>query len=64
IDGITYIDELLPPGTLADVAVEEVVDDYDFRASLVGVAELPVTARTERVGRSLPMVSGTGSYGR
>jgi len=64
IDGITYIDELLPPGTLADVAVEEVVDDYDFRASLVRVAELPVTARTERVGRSLPMVSGTGSYGR
>ena len=65
IDGITYIDEILPPGTLADVAVEEVVDDYDFRASLVRIAEIPMAVRTSRAGRLLPMAGlGTGSYGR
>ncbi len=65
IDGVTYIDELLPPGTLVDVAVEEVVDDYDFRASLVRVAGLPAVRSMSGARRSLPMVaSSAGSYGR
>ena len=65
IDGVTHLDEALPPGTLAEVAVEEVVDDYDFRASLIRVA-LPAGApERRRVRRELPMSPVTiGSYGR
>ena len=65
IDGITYIDEALPPGTLAEVAVAEVIDDYDFRASLIRVA-LPAGApERRRARRALPMSQITiGSYGR
>jgi ribosomal protein S12 methylthiotransferase len=65
IDGVTHLDEALAPGTLAEVAVEEVVDDYDFRASLIRIA-LPVGSRERRrVRRELPMGQVTiGSYGR
>src|SRR5690349_11384005 len=40
IDGITYLSvdgTTISPGSLVDVAVERVVDDFDFRASLVRV---------------------------
>ena len=65
IDGVTQIDEALPPGTIAEVAVEEVVDDYDFQASLIRVA-LPVGAeKGQRAPRQLPIKQLTiGSYGR
>jgi len=65
IDGITHLDEALAPGTLAEVAVEEVVDDYDFRVSLIRVA-LPAGApERRRARRELPMSQITiGSYGR
>ena len=63
IDGITTLDEKLQPGDFADVAVNEVVDDYDFNATLVRrIVSVPRDAsRVER--RSLPMAS-IGSYGR
>jgi ribosomal protein S12 methylthiotransferase len=65
IDGITQIDEALPPGTIAEVAVEEVVDDYDFQASVIRVS-LPVgVPERRRVSRELPVRQPTiGSYGR
>ncbi|HEU4747295.1 MAG TPA: MiaB/RimO family radical SAM methylthiotransferase, partial [Gemmatimonadaceae bacterium] len=65
IDGVTHLDEALAPGTLAEVAVEEVVDDYDFRASLIRVA-LPAGApERRRTRRELPLSQTTiGSYGR
>jgi ribosomal protein S12 methylthiotransferase len=65
IDGITHLDEALPPGTIAEVAVEEVVDDYDFQASVIR-ATLPATAPQARsVSRQLPIKQITiGSYGR
>jgi ribosomal protein S12 methylthiotransferase len=65
IDGVTHLDEPLTPGTLAEVAVEEVVDDYDFRASLIRVT-LPAGApERRRSRRELPMSPVTiGSYGR
>jgi ribosomal protein S12 methylthiotransferase len=65
IDGVTQIDVALPAGTIAEVAVEEVVDDYDFQASVIRVvlpAEAPVPYR---VARQLPISQVTiGSYGR
>jgi ribosomal protein S12 methylthiotransferase len=65
IDGVTYIDEPLAPGTIAEVAVEEVLDDYDFQASLIRVT-LPTTAPVHRrSARELPISQVTiGSYGR
>jgi ribosomal protein S12 methylthiotransferase len=65
IDGVTQIDEALPAGTLVEVAVEEVVDDYDFQASVIRVV-LPAGApQQRRVSRQLPIKQVTiGSYGR
>jgi ribosomal protein S12 methylthiotransferase len=65
IDGVTYIDEQLPPGTIAEVAVEEVVDDYDFQASLIRVVAPIASTQPRRVSRQLPIQQVTiGSYGR
>jgi ribosomal protein S12 methylthiotransferase len=65
IDGVTQIDEALPPGTMAEVAVEEVVDDYDFQASVIRVT-LPVgVPELRKASRQLPISQVTiGSYGR
>ena len=65
IDGVTQIDVALPAGTIAEVAVEEVVDDYDFQASVIRIA-LPAEAPgPRRVSRQLPISQVTiGSYGR
>ncbi|HMI56307.1 MAG TPA: 30S ribosomal protein S12 methylthiotransferase RimO [Gemmatimonadaceae bacterium] len=65
IDGVTQIDETLPPGTIAEVAVEEVVDDYDFQASVIRVALPAAVPEPRRVSRQLPIKQVTiGSYGR
>ena len=65
IDGVTQIDVALPAGTIAEVAVEEVVDDYDFQASVIRVV-LPTEAPVPyRASRQLPINQVTiGSYGR
>jgi ribosomal protein S12 methylthiotransferase len=65
IDGVTQLDEALPPGTIAEVAVEEVVDDYDFQASVISIAVSAGAPRQRRVSRQLPIQQVTiGSYGR
>ncbi len=68
IDGVTLLGRGdLRPGTLAEVRIREVVDDYDFGASLVHIissaAGSPSRDRRER--RVLPVIPNTiGSYGR
>ena len=65
IDGVTLIDEPLAPGTIAEVAVEEVVDDYDFQASMIRVVSPAGATQPSRVSRQLPIQQVTiGSYGR
>ena len=65
IDGVTQIDEALAPGTMVEVAVEEVVDDYDFQASVIRVALAAGAPQQRRVSRQLPIKQVTiGSYGR
>lgn len=56
----------LAPGTLIDVRVDEVVDDYDFEATLVRVVDAPAAAGpAPRRLRQLPMMGTTvGSWGR
>jgi ribosomal protein S12 methylthiotransferase len=64
IDGVTYLTgaEGLLPGTFADVALDEVVEDVDFRASLVNVVRAP--AAPPRLARVLPVLSTVGSFGQ
>jgi ribosomal protein S12 methylthiotransferase len=65
IDGVTQIDEALPAGTMVEVAVEEVIDDYDFQASVIRVALPAAASQQHRVSRQLPIKQVTiGSYGR
>ncbi|HEX9128679.1 MAG TPA: 30S ribosomal protein S12 methylthiotransferase RimO [Gemmatimonadaceae bacterium] len=65
IDGVTQIDEALPAGTMVEVAVEEVVDDYDFQASVIRVVLSAGAPQQRRVSRQLPIKQVTiGSYGR
>jgi ribosomal protein S12 methylthiotransferase len=68
IDGVVWLDRDAAPGSLVDVTVTDVVDDYDFEASVQGIVLEP--PRDERVGgrtRPLPLAavrSTVGSYGR
>ena len=65
IDGITFLDEEHAPGTFLDVAVEEVVDDYDFRASVICITDQPRAKTGIRSLLTLPVLHATiGSYGR
>jgi ribosomal protein S12 methylthiotransferase len=65
VDGVTQIDVALAPGTMAEVAVEEVVDDYDFQASVIRVVFAPDVAQERRPSRHLPISQvSIGSYGR
>ena len=63
VDGITYLDETVNPGEFADVAVEDVVDDYDFRATVIRRVDSMAPKAVPRFTRALPMVT-VGSYGR
>jgi ribosomal protein S12 methylthiotransferase len=66
IDGLTWIDTDAPAGSLVEVEVTAVVDDYDFEATFIRVVALPPVAPAEAPrSRSLPLVSTTiGSFGR
>ncbi len=63
IDGVTWLDaDAAPPGALVDVRIRQ-VDEYDFRAAVVGVVSSPAAARRRR---PLPVAAGAtmGSFGR
>jgi ribosomal protein S12 methylthiotransferase len=63
IDGVTSIDGTAAPGEFLDVAIEQVVDDYDFVASIVRrVGATPPVERPR--SRMLPVAATMGSYGR
>jgi ribosomal protein S12 methylthiotransferase len=65
IDGITRVRGFAPAGAIVRVAVDEVVDDYDFAARLEGVVLAPPAASAAR-SRALPVIGGVtgGSFGR
>jgi ribosomal protein S12 methylthiotransferase len=65
IDGVTFLGDQYSPGTFLDVAIEEVVDDYDFKASAIAVVNAPSSRPRTRTSMQLPVIQRTiGSYGR
>ena len=56
------------PGAFIDVHVDQVVDDYDFTATLLRIADAPTVATPVRSTRALPLVgidsTSAGSFGR
>lgn len=64
IDGVTWVDTHLPPGTIVDVELQEVIDDYDFHAAVTEV-RLPMTA-PPAARKSLPVVGlgAAAAFGR
>ena len=65
IDGVTRLLGDAPAGAIVDAAIEDVVDDYDFRATLVRVLDAPSAALVPRARRVLPIAgSSIGSFGR
>jgi len=67
IDGVTWVHgpkaATVAPGSFVDVRLDEVVDDYDYAASLVGTVSAPPSVRRSR---ALPMAGShsMGSWGR
>ena len=66
IDGVTRVATDAVPGSLIEVDVTEVVDDYDFEARAIGLVSAPPPPEpAPRSGRSLPMAGESmGSFGR
>ncbi len=66
IDGVTWVTTSAAPGAILSVRLDEVVDDFDFRASPISVIDTPAPAlAAPRAGRALPVASGSvGSFGR
>jgi len=67
VDGVTRVRTSAAAGTFVDATIDEVVDDYDFDATLVRVIDAPVVVIPPRAARRLPLVAApatTGSFGR
>jgi ribosomal protein S12 methylthiotransferase len=64
IDGVTWVDTDAPPGTIVEVELHDVVDDYDFQGAVTRTLA-PVSA-PRAVGRSLPVVGlgADAAFGR
>jgi ribosomal protein S12 methylthiotransferase len=54
VDGVTWVETTAPAGSFVDVAIEEVVDDYDFHAIALEPV-IPVVRR--RTSRALPLAA-------
>ena len=65
IDGVTWVTTDAAPGTILEVRLDDVIDDYDFRATALRVLDAPAPHPVRRAGRVLPVAAGSvGSFGR
>jgi ribosomal protein S12 methylthiotransferase len=66
IDGITRLRGDAAPGAIVEARITEVVDDYDFAATVERVIMAPAVAPDAARSRALPVLSGVtnGSFGR
>ena len=65
VDGVTRLTGAARPGDLVEVRLDEVVDDYDFAATLLRVTDRAPSAAPAR-RRALPLAAAgsIGSFGR
>ena len=63
VDGVALLDGRVEPGEFAEVAVNEVLDDYDFSVTLVERIASIARAVPQLPRRALPMAT-IGTYGR
>jgi ribosomal protein S12 methylthiotransferase len=66
IDGVTWVATDAAPGSLVEVRIDDVQDEYDFVATALRVVDEPSAVRRP-TSRALPMLAGAatiGSYGR
>ena len=65
VDGVVRLDADAPPGSFVRVRIEDVEDDFDFSATLLGVEAAPV-APTATHARRLPLAHAPtiGAFGR
>ncbi|HEX2779053.1 MAG TPA: 30S ribosomal protein S12 methylthiotransferase RimO [Gemmatimonadaceae bacterium] len=64
VDGVTRVVTGAPPGSILDVRIDAVENDYDFAATALDVVSVPATAE-RRATRRLPvMATSIGSFGR
>jgi ribosomal protein S12 methylthiotransferase len=62
VDGITFLDTAAGPGSIVEVAVTRVVEDYDLSASFIQEVSPP---RAARKTKALPLLGHTtASFGR
>jgi ribosomal protein S12 methylthiotransferase len=65
IDGTTFVTGgSATAGSIVSVRVADVVDDYDFAATLQGVVSVPPAKAAQKGRRALPVAASTGSFGR
>ena len=64
VDGVTRVRTGATAGTILEVRIDAVENDYDFEATELRVVSAPAVTR-QRTGRTLPMLATTiGSFGR
>lgn len=67
IDGVTWVATGAAPGSILDVRLTGLVDDYDFSAEVVGVRDAGRRDQGTTARRALPIAGGVGggaAYGR
>jgi len=64
IDGVTWVATDAAPGSFVEVTVDDVIDDYDFRATARRVLEPVAAPVASPRRRELPVTTTIGSFGR
>jgi ribosomal protein S12 methylthiotransferase len=64
VDGVTRVATGAPPGSILDVRIDAVENDYDFSATTLDVVSVPAAEDRRRVRRLPVMATSIGSFGR
>jgi ribosomal protein S12 methylthiotransferase len=62
VDGVTWLDTTAAPGTIVDVRLSAVVDDYDFRGEVVQIVSQGTAALRTASRRALPLAPSVKSH--
>ena len=64
VDGVTWLEGDAAPGSIVDMTITGVVDDYDFVATQHGVVATPPSEPRSRAMLPVVSLSSIGSFGR